>query len=151
MFVFVELTKWLKYFEAPDVKSQEVQLYRYLAFQAGVHLNMGQVSQIFPLKVFLATADVESQLSLSPVPGCFRFVYAAGNTEAVALAIARIREALSKLEARHSILGLGRSSVSIMSEMESVSDQKRKEPAAEPKSGLRSSIVRLLSCTPHSE
>ncbi|UKZ81464.1 hypothetical protein TrVFT333_009236 [Trichoderma virens FT-333] len=132
MFVFIELTKWLKYFEAPDVKSQEVQLYRYLAFQAGVHLNMGQ-------------------LSLSPVPGCFRFVYAAGNTEAVALAITRIREALSKLEAKHSVLDLGRSSVSIMSEMESVGDQKRKEPAAEPKSGLRSSIVRLLSCTSHAE
>ncbi|KAL7934671.1 PLP-dependent transferase [Trichoderma chlorosporum] len=84
MFVFVELTKWLKYFDAPDGKDQEVQLYRYLALQAGVLLNRGQ-------------------LSLSSVPGCFRFVYAAGNTETVALAIKRIGKALSKLEATRSV------------------------------------------------
>ncbi|KAL7798835.1 pyridoxal phosphate-dependent transferase [Trichoderma afarasin] len=131
MFVFVELTEWLKYFDAPDVKGQEVQLYRYLAFQAGVHLNMGQ-------------------MSLSPIPGCFRFVHAAGNTKTVALAIARIREALSKLEARGSVLDKRPTSVSSTSEIESVGDEKRKEPAAELKPGFRGSIIRLLSCTTHS-
>ncbi|KAL6800823.1 pyridoxal phosphate-dependent transferase [Trichoderma sp. SZMC 28013] len=130
MFVFVELTEWLKYFDAPDVKGQEVQLYRYLAFEAGVHLNMGQ-------------------MSLSPIPGCFRFVHAAGNTETVALAIARIREALSKLEARGSVSARRLTSISSTSAIELVGDEKRKKPAAEPKPGLRDSIIRLLSCTTH--
>ncbi|OPB41325.1 1-aminocyclopropane-1-carboxylate synthase [Trichoderma guizhouense] len=130
MFVFVGLTEWLKYFDAPDVKGQEVQLYRYLAFQAGVHLNMGQ-------------------MSLSPIPGCFRFVHAAGYTKTVALAIARIGEALSKLEARGSVLDQRPASISSTSAIDSVDDEKRKEPAAEPKLDLRGSIVRLLSCTTH--
>ncbi|KAL5093937.1 hypothetical protein Trisim1_009411 [Trichoderma cf. simile WF8] len=131
MFAFVELTEWLKYFDAPNVKGQEVQLYRYLAFQAGVHLNMGQ-------------------MSLSPIPGCFRFVHAAGNTETVALAIARMREALSKLEARGSVLGRRLTSAGSTSAIGSVGDEKRKEPAVKAKPGLRGSIIRLLSCTTHS-
>ncbi|KAL7903995.1 pyridoxal phosphate-dependent transferase [Trichoderma velutinum] len=112
----------------PGVKGQEAQLYRYLAFQVGVHLNMGQ-------------------MSLSPIPGCFRFVHAAGNTETVAVAIARIGDGLSKLEAGHSVLELRSSSLSSASVIESVGGEKRREPVAKPKSGLRDSIIRLLSCT----
>lgn len=87
---------------------------------------------------------------MSPIPGCFRFVHAAGNTKTVALAIARIREALSKLEARGSVLDKRPTSVSSTSEIESVGDEKRKEPAAELKPSFRGSIIRLLSCSTHS-
>jgi aspartate/methionine/tyrosine aminotransferase len=44
MFVFLKLTKWLVYFDGTNSKeNRETQLCRYLAFEAGISLNMGQV------------------------------------------------------------------------------------------------------------
>ncbi|EQB49173.1 hypothetical protein CGLO_11519 [Colletotrichum gloeosporioides Cg-14] len=78
VFIFVKLTKWLDYFAGDDHSSREMKLCRHLLHEAGVFLSPGE-------------------MSMSPVPGCFRLVYT-GNPEAVSLAVSRLAEALQDLE-----------------------------------------------------
>ncbi|TDZ74235.1 WD repeat domain-containing protein 83 [Colletotrichum trifolii] len=80
VFVFVRLTKWLVYFEEgrSGDGSREMRLCRHLLNEAGVFLSPGE-------------------LSLSPVPGCFRLIYT-GTPDTVPIAISRLVKALSHLE-----------------------------------------------------
>ncbi|KAF4488477.1 1-aminocyclopropane-1-carboxylate synthase 2 [Colletotrichum fructicola Nara gc5] len=78
VFIFVKLTKWLDYFAGDDHSSREMKLFRHLLREADVFLSPGE-------------------MSMSPVPGCFRLVYT-GNPEAVSLAVSRLAEALQDLE-----------------------------------------------------
>ncbi|KAH8887250.1 PLP-dependent transferase [Thozetella sp. PMI_491] len=82
LFLLLNLSEWLSYFNDSNTnESQEAKLCRYLAFKAGVFLNMGE-------------------LSLSPISGCFRIVYAT-NPEVVELSVARLAVALKTLETKH--------------------------------------------------
>ncbi|ETS78696.1 hypothetical protein PFICI_08549 [Pestalotiopsis fici W106-1] len=92
LFVWLDLSHWLKYFDGPDrpgivtksIKTQEQEeitrerhLGRHL-IQHGVYLSAGE-------------------LSASPTPGRFRFVYTSQGDQAM-IVVERIREALNDLE-----------------------------------------------------
>ncbi|KAH8647963.1 pyridoxal phosphate-dependent transferase [Xylariales sp. PMI_506] len=121
VFLFVNLSKWLIHFDSLDeTESAEAKLCRYLMHSGGVFLSMGE-------------------LSLSPVPGCFRLVYT-GEPSEVALAISRIGSALSQLDS----FGLASSASSIVSDT-----GKQKETLSTLKQNKDSrggSLMRFLNC-----
>ncbi|KAH7136263.1 pyridoxal phosphate-dependent transferase [Dactylonectria macrodidyma] len=77
IFIYVDLRRWLKYFDGPDGTSnggdtRETQLCRYL-IRHGIYMTNGE-------------------LCFSSIPGYFRFVYTSPNDEAF-VAVQRIRDA----------------------------------------------------------
>ncbi|KAK5111396.1 hypothetical protein LTR85_012170 [Meristemomyces frigidus] len=101
MFFLIKLTQWLRYFDGPKGESRETELSRYLAFAARVFMSMGEVRsfQRTTVKHQDKKTAKNAKLSFSPVPGCFRFVHAAGDSHMIGLAILRLSQALGKLEA----------------------------------------------------
>lgn len=94
LFVFIELTKWLVYFDKALVEEREAALCRYL-IEAGLFLSQGRVG-LTP-GIYKVTRLICTQFSLSTIPGCFRFVYAR-DPAVIDVAVSRLSKALAQLE-----------------------------------------------------
>ncbi|KAH6991341.1 pyridoxal phosphate-dependent transferase [Ilyonectria sp. MPI-CAGE-AT-0026] len=133
LFIWIDLSRWLKYFpsDSSESETRETKLCRYF-IQHGVFLSMGQ-------------------LYMAPSPGHFRFVYTSPGNEAD-IAVRRIGAACRKLERQ---VGFGpetaddfsiNSGDSELSGKKSRTEFKNNGTIGVSKLGLADRVVKFIAC-----